>query len=80
MKITLTKDGVKRKIEISANARITAYETARKYDCTCCLYYLGKHKNEYVCEQKICPAEAYGYDATNECQDIYKLIFKEVYA
>lgn len=59
------EDGVQivRDVTVDIYTKFTDKETADKYDCPYCLYYLGKSKGLCVCKVKSCPAEACGYDA-----------------
>lgn len=67
MKIVLIRDGVGVDYYTTGNTVFTETEDACKYDCTCCLHYLGKStrnkKAYFICEQKECEAKACGYDA-----------------
>ena len=69
-----------RNIPVLPWTRFIGPTIARRNDCTCCLYYLGKAKGKHVCNQKTCPAENIEYDGRVEytAKQLREMILQEV--
>lgn len=79
---SIYEDGIvrHRNIEVKPFTRFTAPEQAEINDCAYCAHYLGRYDNSYICKQRVCPAEAVGYDATVLYKSDTSKEFKEVIA